>query len=239
MADDIQIKGMNPQTDGQNAQQTAGTTGVGGQTAQTPVAGAPQPAQNSGDQGLNPVIDLRNIDQKPAAQNGAAPVQAVPAAPADEVQAAAAQPAASAAANPRRANAIMLGDDEPMQAPSPADKYAIPAMVKEKFPDLVQLIKETESMNDEERDYWFQILPIMTEDQIKKFRDILVNEKEQLSHLDSEYEQELNKLNEKHMIEWKDFETKEKRKSLTTAEQTSKQQEKAEEEDLLKRLSQV
>ena len=234
MADDIQIKGMNPQTDGQNAQQTAGTTGVGGQTAQTPVAGATQPAQNSGDQGLNPVIDLRNIDQKPAAQNGAAPVQAVPAAPAVE-----AQPAASAAANPRRANAIMLGDDEPMQAPGPADKYAIPAMVKEKFPDLVQLIKETESMNDEERDYWFQILPIMTEDQIKKFRDILVNEKEQLSHLDQEYEQELNKLNEKHMIEWKDFETKEKRKSLTAAEQTSKAQEQSEEEDLLKRLSQV
>jgi hypothetical protein len=94
-------------------------------------------------------------------------------------------------------------------------------------------------MNDEEREYWFQILPIMTEEQIKKFRDILVNEKDQLSRLDKEYEEELQKLNEKHIIEWKEFEAREKRKSLTTAEQTSKAQEKSEEEELLKRLSQI
>lgn len=125
-----------------------------------------------------------------------------------------------------------------MQAP-PQEKYSIPSLVKEKFPDLIQLIKETESMNDEERDYWFQILPIMTEEQIKKFRDILVNEKQQLTNLDKEYEQELQKLNEKHMIEWKEFETKEKRKTLTTAEKASKEKEKSEEEELLKRLSQI
>ena len=125
----------------------------------------------------------------------------------------------SKATSPRRANAIMLGgEEETAQAPA-KEKYAIPSLVTEKFPDLIQLIKETESMNDEERDYWFQILPIMTEEQIKKFRDILVNEK--------------------HMIEWKEFETKEKRKAITTAESASKEKEKAEEEDLLKRLSQV
>ena len=66
-----------------------------------------------------------------------------------------------------------------------------------------------------------------------------MNEKQQLTNLDQEYEQELQKLNDKHMIEWKEFETKEKRKTLTSAEQTSKAQEKAEEEELLKRLSQV
>ena len=92
-------------------------------------------------------------------------------------------------------------------------------MVKDKFPDLIDLIKQTESMNDEEREYWFQILPIMTEDQIRKFRDILVNEK--------------------HLIEWKEFETKEKRKALTSAEQAAQQNEQAEEEALLKRLSQI
>ena len=133
----------------------------------------------------------------------------------------------------------MLGEEEEGVQPISQENYAIPALVKEKFPDLIQLIKETESMNDEERDYWFQILPIMTEEQIRKFRDILVNEKQQLTNLDQEYEQELQKLNDKHMIEWKEFETKEKRKTLTSAEQTSKAQEKAEEEELLKRLSQV
>jgi RNA polymerase-binding transcription factor DksA len=77
----------------------------------------------------------------------------------------------------------------------------------------------------------------MTEEQISKFRDILLNEKNQLSKLDKEYEGELTKLNEKHMIEWKEFETKEKRNALTQAEQATKTQEQVTEEDLLKRLS--
>ena len=134
-------------------------------------------------------------------------------------------------------------EDEAMMAQTqtviaPPEKYSVPSLVKEKFPDLVQLIKETESMNDQERDYWFQILPIMTEDQIRKFRDILLNEKNQLSRLDKEYEDELNRLNQKHMLEWKEFEMKEKRKALAVAETKSKEEEQAAEEELLKRLAQ-
>lgn len=218
MADDIKIRGINDQPNQQNVPQTGGQA-AGGQSAGAPTAGTQATGGQTGthEEPLNPVIDLRNIDQK---QEQAAPV---------------------AAPSPRRSNAIMLGEDEnaPQPQPPQQEKYAIPSMVNEKFPDLIQLIKETESMNDEERDYWFQILPIMTEDQIRKFRDILVNEKSQLTSLDQEYEQELQKLNEKHMIEWKEFETKEKRKSLTSAEKVSKDEEKAQEEELLKRLSQV
>jgi len=60
-----------------------------------------------------------------------------------------------------------------------------------------------------------------------------------LARLDHEYEKELQKLNEKHLLEWKDFEAKEKRKALNTAEEASEMDEKANEEELLKRLSQV
>ena len=74
-------------------------------------------------------------------------------------------------------------------------KYIVPRMIREKFPDLIKLIYETESMNQEEREYWLQIMPIMTEDQVVKFKEILVNEKEQLAKLDSDYEQEMAKLN--------------------------------------------
>lgn len=248
MADDIKINpnaGQNPQDPGQQGQ-SSGWQAAGGQ----PGGGQAQPAQSQpgGDQ-LNPVIDLRNIDQKPGQ---AQPPQGQPAVQAGGQVPATAQPQPTtgtegavppqggAVSSGRRKTAILLGEEEEeqMQAP-PQEKYSIPSLVQEKFPDLIQLIKETESMNDEERDYWFQILPIMTEEQIKKFRDILVNEKQQLTNLDKEYEQELQKLNEKHMIEWKEFETKEKRKTLTTAEKASKEKEKSEEEELLKRLSQI
>ncbi len=147
--------------------------------------------------------------------------------------------ASGSSPKPARSGTISLVEEEDQFVMSGEKKYAIPAMVREKFPDLIKLIKETESMNDEEREYWFQILPIMTEEQIQKFRGILVNEKEQLARLDKEYEEELNKLNEKHMVEWKNFESKEKRKALSAAEEQAKISEKSQEEELLKRLSQA
>lgn len=206
MADDLQIK---PQANS-NLSATTQAAATQSQANQT------TPPQ---------VIDLRNMDQKPA---GAAATAATTAKPA----------AVTAAKTTAGAPSTSTQDNSNFTAAS-GKTYAVPEMVKTKFPDLVQLIKETESMNDEEREYWFQIMPIMTEDQILKFREILVNEKDQLSKLDKEYESELTKLNEKHMIEWKDFETKEKRKALTQAEQKSKTEEKSTEEELLQRLSQV
>lgn len=119
------------------------------------------------------------------------------------------------------------------------EKFAIPKLVKEKYPDLIDLIKSTESMDDQERQYWFQILPVMTDEQIVKFKNILITEKQQLSELDKEYEDELNKLNEKHLLEWKEFESKEKSRAIQEAEAKSNEEEKQEEEALLAKLSDV
>ncbi|HMR00932.1 MAG TPA: hypothetical protein PKA32_00935 [Candidatus Gracilibacteria bacterium] len=138
-------------------------------------------------------------------------------------------------------NAFSLEEDALAadQAPAPPSKYSVPQLVQEKFPDLIELVKNTESMDDDERDYWMQILPIMTEEQIAKFRDILVTEKQQLEKLDKEYEDELSRLNEKHMIEWKEFESKEKREEREVKEKAAEQQEKESEEELLKRLQEI
>ncbi|MBD3327696.1 hypothetical protein GF340_00145 [Candidatus Peregrinibacteria bacterium] len=138
-------------------------------------------------------------------------------------------------------NSFALDDQDMMGdfTAKKAQKFKVPEIVRKKFPDLEDLIKTTESMNEDERDYWFQILPIMTEDQIRKFRDILISEKEQLAQLDKEYEQELDKLNEKHMLEWKEFEQKAQRKALTERETAHEEEEKAREEELLKRLADI
>ena len=116
------------------------------------------------------------------------------------------------------------------------DKFDIPEAVKNQYPDLVPMILQTESMNDDERQYWFQILPIMTDEQVKKLRDILANEKKQLTDLDKEYEGELKKINEKHVSEWKEFEAKEKRTKLKEAEAQAQTQQQKDEEDLLAKL---
>ncbi len=116
-------------------------------------------------------------------------------------------------------------------------KYVIPRLVREKYPDLIHLIKETESMNNEEREYWFQILPIMTEDQIQKFVGILDNEKQQLQKLDTEYEKEISQLNDKHKVEWNAFEAKKQKEAIQEQEQAVEAQETQKEEDLLKQLN--
>ncbi len=114
-------------------------------------------------------------------------------------------------------------------------KYIIPALVREKFPDLVKLIYETESMNDEEREYWMQIMPIMTEEQIVKFREILVNEKEQLAKLDNEYEHEMGRINAPAPA-IDEAKLKEKMAEIKKKETVGEEAEKAKEAELLKQL---
>ncbi|OIP80364.1 hypothetical protein COW94_04975 [Candidatus Peregrinibacteria bacterium CG22_combo_CG10-13_8_21_14_all_44_10] len=118
-------------------------------------------------------------------------------------------------------------------------KYNISDEVKAKYPQLVELIKATESMTDAEKIYWFQILPIMTDEQVDKLKKILTKEKEQLTKLDSEYEKELKRINDKHLIEWKDFETKKSREMRQREEAAADDEEAKAEEDILSKLNDV
>ncbi len=65
--------------------------------------------------------------------------------------------------------------------------FIIPDGVLEKFPELTELIKATDSMNVEEKNYWFQLLPIMTDEQVKNLYDILDTEKKKLQEIDAKY----------------------------------------------------
>lgn len=118
-------------------------------------------------------------------------------------------------------------------------KFHIPTAVKEDYPALIPLILQTESMDDEEREYWFQILPIMTEEQVDKLKEILVNEKQQLAKLDAEYEAELSKINEKHLNEWQAFEYEQERDEIQTKEAAHEVSESSLEEDLLNKLDEL
>lgn len=116
-------------------------------------------------------------------------------------------------------------------------KYIVPALVREKFPDLIKLIYETESMNEEEREYWLQIMPIMSEEQIVKFRDILVNERDQLSKLDKEYANEMNKISKAPVPEMDEVKRKEEIFKIKEAEKANEEKEKSEEDVLLQKLN--
>ena len=86
------------------------------------------------------------------------------------------------------------------------------------YNELVKLIIETESMDDDEKQYWFDIMPSMTDDQIDRLFNILDTEKKKLEALEEKYQTEIKKLNEKHLIEWQEFQMKDSKQKIKAAQ---------------------
>jgi predicted ribosome quality control (RQC) complex YloA/Tae2 family protein len=87
-----------------------------------------------------------------------------------------------------------------------------------KHPELIKLILATESMDDSERQYWFDILPSMNDDQVKRLYDILETEKKKLDELEQKYQKEIESLNEKHTTEWQALEMKKQKEAIAAKE---------------------
>jgi hypothetical protein len=74
-------------------------------------------------------------------------------------------------------NNLMSDDQKTTGTDEKKVEVIIPEEVKEKYPELIPQIMASESMDDEERNYWFSVLPIMTDEQVAELRDILESER--------------------------------------------------------------
>ncbi len=90
--------------------------------------------------------------------------------------------------------------------------------VQTKYPRLVELLLATESMDDSERQYWFDILPSMNTNQVQRLADILETERKKLDDLEKKYQTEIESLNQKHLAEWQGYEMKKKKEEIATKE---------------------
>lgn len=63
----------------------------------------------------------------------------------------------------------------------------IPDITQKKFPKLVQGLINSKSMNNKERNYWFQVLPKMTNEQVNELQDIIDTEKRKLDEIERKY----------------------------------------------------
>lgn len=79
-------------------------------------------------------------------------------------------------------------------------EFIISDEIQSQYPKLVELVKATQSMDCEEKQYWFSLLPAMTEEQRARLFDILENERGKLEALDKEFEEEKKKLEAKYAI---------------------------------------
>lgn len=114
---------------------------------------------------------------------------------------------------------------------------AVPEELRKKYGSLIDLIVSSESMNDEERQYWINILPVMTEAQIGNLQQILQNERDQLAAIDAKYAVGDTK---KQSSSVSLTETEQKIRKRTAArkgsEDASEEEEKKKEEELLRRI---
>lgn len=154
---------------------------------------------------------------------------------------AAAQQAAGTSATTQAAQntstAINLAQANSEEINSLAAKFDIPQVVRDNHAELVELIVVTKSMNDDERQYWFNILPIMSEEQIEKLRKILVTEQKKLAEINQEYNARVTEINEKYLQKYQEKEIQRKQEELKQAEQASEVQDKTLEDQLLSQLN--
>ncbi len=113
----------------------------------------------------------------------------------------------------------------------------IPQEVEKKFPEYVKLIKVSQSMNDEERQYWIDVLPIMTDDQLENLKSILDNEQKQLEEVDTEYQEGMQQEEHYFNLKFDEEKYREEKQMRVKAEKEYEMKEKKEEEEVLEEIA--
>lgn len=118
-----------------------------------------------------------------------------------------------------------------------AKGLTIPDDVRKNHPKLIEMILGSESMNNEERQYWINILPIMTPDQIENLQGILVNEKKQLAAIDRKYSKEIEQIGEVQLLKKVEEERRNRRNKRQASESKSEMKEEEKTENILQQIS--
>lgn len=119
------------------------------------------------------------------------------------------------------------------------EELNIPEEVKEQFPELLELILKSQSMNLEERQYWVDVLPIMTDKQIDNLRGILDNEQKQIEEADREYEEGIQEETRIFINKFDQYKYKEKKEARVKAEKRHEMEEVEHEKALLEKISKM
>lgn len=122
---------------------------------------------------------------------------------------------------------------------APAGTLNVSEEVQKKFPDLVAMIKGSQSMNPEERQYWVDVLLIMSDDQIQNLRSILDNEKRQIEAANQSLQKGIGEDEDKIKIRFDEIKYKERKRILQEAEGKSETEERRSEAELLQEIGKM
>ncbi|MDO4713217.1 MAG: hypothetical protein Q4B28_00720 [bacterium] len=120
---------------------------------------------------------------------------------------------------------------------SVAENFTISEGIFAHHSDLIQLVLESKSLaENDEKQNWFNLLPIMNQEQIEKLRDILTREKEKLEEINKKYAQKQAEISQKYQQMFDADAYYKNQAALEAKEDKHREQDLAEADDLLAQM---
>lgn len=113
-------------------------------------------------------------------------------------------------------------------------EITIPQELRKKYPELVELIVESETLDHEDREYWITLLPLMSDEHITRLTEILQNEKDQLLAIEEKYQKK-----KESSIKETGQKQKSQRAERKSAEQPERKRSEEAVEDILEQIDEL
>lgn len=117
--------------------------------------------------------------------------------------------------------------------------FVIPEEIQKKHPTLIPLILRSESMNEEEKQYWINILPVMTLDQVEKLTKILHDERIQLDAIDAKYAKKIETIGQEEFVKRVEEKRYQQRTDRTKVEKSTEIEEQERENIILRNIEET
>lgn len=118
-----------------------------------------------------------------------------------------------------------------------ASKFDIPEDFLIDMPDVIEMVLKSKSIDtDEEKQSWFDLLPVMNDEQLDKLREILLREQRKLQEIESRYEEKKLEIKKKYLLKWQKMWYVNTINKIHKTEEASKSQEQQDAEKLLEML---
>lgn len=118
-----------------------------------------------------------------------------------------------------------------------AETFEIPEAFLQSNASLIQLILESKSLAEHtEKQNWFNLLPIMSQEQIDKLKDILTREKQKLQEINEKYAKKQEEINKKYQQSYNPEIYYQKQEKIKQEENKTRDQELVEADNLLTQI---
>ena len=115
-----------------------------------------------------------------------------------------------------------------------ASSYVIPEEFLKSMWAVIEMVLRSRSIDTkEEKQNWFNLLPLMNQDQISKLEAILIKEKSKLQEIEEKYEKKKSEIKEKYLTKRQEEGYVKNIETIKNNEATAQQKDDADAEELL------